>query len=90
MALSALITVKLKGATEDQKSAFSDFLKENNIDKIPKLATTYELNFVDGVTREDALEAVEVMINSAAQNSKVPSYKAAYQIGEGDVELIEN
>ena len=90
MALSALITLKLKGASDDQKADFTKYLKENNINKLPKLTGTFEINFIDEVGREDAIEAVEIMIASAAESAQIKTFKAAFQIGDGSVELIEN
>lgn len=89
MALSALIVVKLSGATEEQKGTFTKALAENNVNKLPQLPTTYEVNFSEEASREDAQKAIDIVVQEAATKAKVKKCKIAFQLGDSPVDLME-
>lgn len=86
MGYKALMTLDLENASTDQRDRVYELLRERKWYKLDDLTTAWRCQFNDGISRSDAVADCKEDVRDAARHGNIRSYKAALQLGKGDVE----
>ncbi len=89
MGIKAMLVLEFgTSVTDDQKTKFSETLKEKKLKKIAHLSAAWKISFKDTVGSEKALKNTKSAVKAAVEASKITDYTAAVHLGEEFPEIF--